>query len=70
VLFIARIVKGGNIMDFKIKFNMDNDAFIQDPVGEVSNILQGIANRVLFGDIFGKVLDHNGNTIGEWKFTD
>ena len=56
-------------MDFKLKFNCDNAAFWA-PELETSDILKKLADKVESGQVEGIVLDHNGNNIGKWEFTD
>ena len=57
-------------MDFKLSFNMDNDAFVAYPEGEVDRILRDIANRILDGRVYDSIRDYNGNKVGEWSFSD
>jgi hypothetical protein len=67
-------------MKFVLEFNMDNAAFDQrdDATGEAMRILRAVHDQVAllpedkncydFLQVIGdKVLDVNGNTIGEWK---
>jgi hypothetical protein len=46
-------------------YYMDNDAFGYDASTEVSGILWDLVP----GDI-GKLIDANGNTVGEWEVTE
>jgi len=56
-------------MDFKLSLNCDNDAFWQ-PELEVTRILKQLAKKVENGLVEGVILDHNGNKVGNWEFTD
>jgi len=53
---------------FKLKFETDNAAF-DDPNWETHRILKHIADVVLKGETSGKVMDSNGNSIGEWSLS-
>jgi len=54
-------------MDFKLKFNMDNAAF-EDPE-EVKMILTVIGMKAAKGQTGGKVMDSNGNNVGQWEIS-
>ena len=55
----------------KISFETDNAAF-HDELGyskryEIMRILKNITRRIDNGDTEGKVMDVNGNSIGQWS---
>ena len=52
---------------FKLTFKTQNEAFDSDV--EVSRILRAIAENVDEGYSEGRVMDLNGNAVGEWKLT-
>ena len=55
-------------MEFNVKIKCDNEAFHGGPE-EVVRILRGIANRISAdGELNGKVLDYNGNSVGSYAF--
>lgn len=52
---------------FRCQFNTDNDAFSEDLELEVTMILKKVAVAVRdSGEKSGKILDSNGNIVGEW----
>lgn len=54
---------------FSVNLSMDNDAFTEDPKGEVARILRKIAatiERDGFSGFFGTILDANGNDVGRF----
>ena len=53
---------------FKVSFKIGNDAFQNgDGREETARILRKIAEQVENGYDGKKIMDINGNTIGEWK---
>ena len=59
-------------MKFKLEIDMDNDAFDDDNL-ELGRILEVISTVVLWhaGDLATqRVLDINGNVVGEWSFNE
>lgn len=50
-----------------IKFNTSGQAFEDYGDKEVERILEQIIQKVKSGHSEGKILDINGNTIGEWQ---
>jgi hypothetical protein len=63
-------------MELRITINMDNAAFGYDASNEVSGILHRLAEKTEMdywdlapGDTC-KLIDANGNTVGEWEVTD
>jgi hypothetical protein len=53
-------------MEFKLKFNMDNESFDNFPESEICTILDSVKNKIADGHVFGKIRNVSGNTIGEW----
>jgi hypothetical protein len=56
---------------FTITIETDNAAFQDDPAGELAHILGKVAERVSDVDHrhdAGKVMDVNGNSVGEWRW--
>jgi hypothetical protein len=50
---------------FKLEIDMSNDAFVQDPYGEVVRILRGLANTIEDENLVARGLyDSNGNQVG------
>ena len=47
----------------------DNAAFEDDYAAEVARILHHVARRLEAGDTDGKLLDFNGNAVGEFGFS-
>jgi hypothetical protein len=54
---------------FKLKFETDNGAFDNAPREEVARILEEITAKVRAGTYSGKIMDGNGNTVGEWSWS-
>ena len=50
-----------------IKFNTSGQAFEDYGDAEVERILEEIIKKVKDGRSEGKILDVNGNSIGEWE---
>lgn len=57
-------------MKFELEFSTDNATFEDGEAEEVARILETAARRVRNGDVYGKVSDVNGNTVGSFGFTD
>jgi hypothetical protein len=55
-------------MKFKIEFDTDNAAFDGQWAPETARILRNIADKIENGKASGKVLDENGNTVGQFGF--
>ena len=57
---------------FTIKIETDGAAFDWCPGLELATILRKLADRVEThsypGAAAGNLLDHNGNTVGEWRW--
>ena len=51
---------------FKLEFETDNAAFTNYSATETARILRKIAKRIEEGTLDGKVLDLNGNSIGNY----
>ena len=61
-----RRTKGNEAM-FRLEFDTDNAAFRDGlAVGAIVRILQTTKEKVVLGQTSGKVVDVNGNTIGDW----
>ena len=59
-------------MDFRLKIDMDNSAFEDNPGAELARILRDVASECRdYVDApaayVGCVRDINGNDVGEWK---
>jgi hypothetical protein len=58
-------------MQFTMRFDMENDAFVANPEWEAAQMLEDAALKLRnFGESSGVVIDGNGNTIGGWEITD
>lgn len=55
-------------MIFTLTIDCDGAAFDGDREHEVARILARAANRVLTGDTFFRLLDVNGNSVGDAIF--
>jgi hypothetical protein len=56
-------------MTFTLTIDCDNAAFSPEPFSEVQRILTDAAERLGEGIGAGKCRDVNGNTVGEFTFT-
>ena len=64
-------------MNFNVSINCDNAAFDDDLIGiEICRILGSISDKLQdIGyiepqeNMKGRIRDMNGNTVGEWEFT-
>lgn len=65
-------------MQFTMTIKLDNSAMKEDEYGPnphrhsgpaLSDVISGQLERIWDGQIFGYVMDVNGNTIGEWKIS-
>lgn len=56
---------------FTMNVDTGNDAFHQDPGGELARILRVVADKIERGDYHPghskTILDVNGNDVGRWK---
>jgi len=52
---------------FRLQIETGNAAFHEDGAGEISRILENVAERVKNGDHTGIVRDVNGNTVGSFE---
>ena len=52
---------------FKLEFSTDNAAFDNYGATETARILRTIAKRIEEGNLDGKVMDLNGNSIGHYE---
>lgn len=51
---------------FKLEFSTDNAAFTNYAATETARILRRIASKIEAGDLKGRVMDLNGNSIGHY----
>lgn len=56
-------------MNFTLSIDCDSDAFAADPTAEIARILRKTAQRLVSGADSGRLLDVNGNTVGEFTTT-
>jgi hypothetical protein len=54
-------------MEFTLNIDCDNAAFSGDPLGEVQRLLHVAAMKIEGGYREGKLVDVNGNTVGEFE---
>lgn len=57
-------------MEFRLTFNMDNEAFAGDGCDEAARILREVANKVEAGRTEGSIMDANGNNVGTWEVSE
>ncbi len=55
---------------FQLTIKTDNEAFSDAEDLETVRILREVANLILEDRLSGKTRDYNGNTVGEWSFSD
>jgi len=53
---------------FRLKFNIGNDAFVDDPESAIVDILKKVIEGVEGGRNYAHLSDVNGNFIGGWKY--
>jgi hypothetical protein len=54
-------------MDFILRMDCDNSSF-EDLEIEVSRLLRKVANQIEANQKSGKIIDFNGNTVGQFSF--
>lgn len=54
---------------FELKFETGNAVFEEAPEAELYRIMDRVVGAIGTGRTEGKVVDSNGNTIGEWKLS-
>jgi hypothetical protein len=54
-------------MKLIVNIDMDNAAFADCPATEAARILRRIAKKMEEGEDGGKVMDVNGNSVGNWE---
>lgn len=55
---------------FKLEFDTDTAAFDSGAADvEIDRILRRVSYAVRLGEVYGALLDINGNTIGQWSYT-
>jgi len=57
-------------MQAKITVKMDNAAFTDDPGAELARILRDLAKHIENGDTGRRLMDGNGNRVGEFTITE
>ncbi len=55
-------------MQAKITIQMDNAAF-EEPATELARILRDLAKHVESGDDSRRLMDHNGNHVGQFQIS-
>lgn len=55
---------------FTVKINTGNAAYTHDPEYEIASNLQEIASDLNNGVRRGRVMDHNGNSVGTWELSE
>lgn len=53
-------------MRFTLTIDCDNAAFDENP-NELDELVHVVAQRIEAGRESGKVMDHNGNSVGSWE---
>ena len=53
-------------MAFELNIETDNDA-VQEPE-QVARLLTSVATKVRDGAFAGRIMDENGNRVGEWSY--
>lgn len=61
-------------MRFTLEIKMDNDAFQDDPMGELSQTIKEVAEILPIShenirSVSGNIKDINGNTVGKWELS-
>jgi len=58
-------------VEFNMKVSSGNAAMVEDPVGELTNMMKEIAVQINsyydMNQSSGKLRDTNGNTVGSWS---
>lgn len=55
---------------FTVKINTGNAAYTDDPEYEIASNLREIASDLNNGVRRGRVMDHNGNSVGTWELSE
>lgn len=55
---------------FTVKIDTDNAAYTDSPEYEIASNLEAIVEDLKFGVRRGRVMDHNGNTVGTWELSE
>lgn len=55
---------------FTVKINTDNAAYSDSPEYEIASNLEAIVEDLNFGVRRGRVMDHNGNSVGTWELSE
>lgn len=62
------LTEGVSGVSFDLSFTSSNASMVDDPQGEISFILKGIARKITNGSTSGPVMDSDGNRIGKFSF--
>ena len=55
---------------FTVKIDTGNAAYTDSPEYEIASNLEAIVEDLKFGVRRGRVMDHNGNTVGTWELSE
>ena len=55
---------------FKVRIEIENDAFVPDPKPGLSNVLGEMAACIASDCVDGTIRDRNGNRIGGWAIVE
>lgn len=55
---------------FTVKINTDNDAYTDSPEYEIASNLEAIVEDLKFGSRSGRIMDHNGSSVGTWELSE
>lgn len=55
---------------FTVKINTDNAAYADSPEYEIESNLEAIVEDLKLGVRRGRVMDHNGNSVGTWELSE
>lgn len=57
-------------MEFTMRVRMDSHAFEMDPTGELTRVLEFVAQAVRDGDTSDVCVDRFGSTVGGWEINE
>ena len=55
--------------ELKITLEIENDALV-DNFDEQARIIRSVADQIEIARLGGTLIDANGNTVGQWGYTD
>lgn len=55
---------------FTVKINTDKAAYTDSPEYEIASNLEAIVEDLNHGLRRGRVMDHNGNSVGTWELSE